>query len=110
MNDPRSSHARSTVARRSAGVGAIGAVGAAAAVICCATPLLLSSGAVAAAVGVGTGAWVLTATGVGLALVALARRKRRACTMRTGATGGLDLQFSTIGAHDAIEEAPGSLK
>ena len=112
MNDPRYSPARSrpTIAGRSAGVGAIGAVGAAAAMICCAMPLVLSSGAVAAAVGVGTGAWLLTAMGVGLVIVALARRQRRACTVRPCATGGLDLQFSTIGAHDAFEEAPGSLK
>ena len=73
-------------------------------------PLVLSTGVVAAAVGVGAGAWFLTAIGVGPVLFALARCKPRACMVRAGATGGLDSKFSTIRAHDAFEEALGSLK
>ncbi|MBI4884635.1 MAG: hypothetical protein HY826_11355 [Actinobacteria bacterium] len=83
MNDSPSpiTEPATTIASRARGVGKFGVLGMAAAAICCALPVLLSSGLVATAVGAGTGRWLLTALGLGLIVVALTRRRRR-CSLQ----------------------------
>lgn len=55
-------------------IGTFGLIGAvAAAVVCCAGPVLVSSGVVATAVGWGTGAWLAILFGFSLVVVAVRR-------------------------------------
>lgn len=85
-------------------------MGAAATVICCGSPLLLSSGALAAAVGAASRVWALAATGVVIALGALVHVKRRGTPVCATAAHGRESDLSTVRAQVArVDESESAI-